>query len=1017
MNKIMTGNLFKRLFTLIALLFAGSQLYAQDLPVTIKLDNVPLTEVLKSIEAQTPYRFSYRNKMLDKIENISLNCEGAKVKNLLDSLLHPRELEYKMTSGKIISIIKGKPMPQPTVVVIGADVMDDVIESPLPDAKVELLAADSTKIEDLKIVKLTTFALGERVVATQVFSNQNSGKKYILHGSKEGYEDAWVDIDIPLEKKDMVWKKLRLRKSMKKSLDEVVVTATKVKMFWKGDTIVYDASAFNLPEGSMLDDLIRQMPGVTMNENGEIFVNGRKVDELLLGSHSFFRGDKEVLLKNLPYYTVKNVKVYEKSSDLSEALGYDVESKRYVMDVNLLEKYKRGIIANIEGAAGTSSRYLGRAFMLGYTDILRVSVVGNANNVNEKRHIGENGNWTPEKMPKSMLTTRSIASDIRFDNKKVSNLLNMDYTSASDKMEMTQRRETFLNGASPLTIDQTNRNDKNHKILIKNYFHLKNPWVIVNLEYTHRKFSSRFASKTEQFDKILTNSLSDFGFGDGRADLLYTYFYNLISLNKDKRESIGYYIWFNNEMEKSRNSRQYDFILPPGSPLRNINNFYNRQTSSILLATYRRLIRNRVQFILEPSAKLKRTKKYDYLYHPDTLILPSQRDALLAITDFSNSYDSRYHIETFDGKIIFCKGGIIMPDETMPYPFDYRIWEANISVSSRHHSLYYHRGMIDTNITCNHLTLNPGFSLNLYPTGKYSKQISLTATHTVNDPSLYDRIDYRDDSQPLIVKLGNPDLKADQSTKLTADFYSRGSHQKMLHAGANFDYLHRATAQSVEYSPLTGVYTYRPVNVSGNWNLSLKVNFNRSLDKQRDWTISNIADGNFNHSLDHSMMEGETQSHLNKVNTLTLHDEMYIQFAKGPINLRASGDVKWRHSTGKMRDFTTLNAVDFQYGLSARYTLPLLKTTIAADGTMYSRRGYGSSALNTNDFILNASISQPMLKGKLVASIESFDLLHQMSQTQYEVNAQGRVETWIRSLPHYVMFHLKYNFSISPAIK
>ena len=63
------------------------------------------------------------------------------------------------------------------------------------------------------------------------------------------------------------------------ALNEVVVKATKVKMYYKGDTLVYDADAFKLPDGSMLDALIRQLPGVTMNDGGEIFVNGRRVDD------------------------------------------------------------------------------------------------------------------------------------------------------------------------------------------------------------------------------------------------------------------------------------------------------------------------------------------------------------------------------------------------------------------------------------------------------------------------------------------------------------------------------------------------------------------------------------------------------------------------------------------------------------------------------------------------------------------------------------------------------------------
>ena len=165
------------------------------------------------------------------------------------------------------------------------------------------------------------------------------------------------------------------------------------------------------------------------------------------------------------------------------------------------------------------------------------------------------------------------------------------------------------------------------------------------------------------------------------------------------------------------------------------------------------------------------------------------------------------------------------------------------------------------------------------------------------------------------------------------------------------------------------------------------------------------------------MFAGETESRLNAVNTLTLHDNLYIQYNKGLLNVRATGDITWRNSEGKMYDFSTLNAFDYRYGLSARYTLPRLKTTLSADGNMYSRRGYGSPDLNTDDFVLNASISQPFLKGKLIGRIEAFDILHRLSSTQYVVNAQGRTETWYRSLPNYVMFHLVYHWNRNPKSK
>ena len=81
---------------------------------------------------------------------------------------------------------------------------------------------------------------------------------------------------------------------------------------------------------------------------------------------------------------------------------------------------------------------------------------------------------------------------------------------------------------------------------------------------------------------------------------------------------------------------------------------------------------------------------------------------------------------------------------------------------------------------------------------------------------------------------------------------------------------------------------------------------------------------------------------------------------------------------------------------------------------MYVSRGYGSKELNKDDFVLNASVSQPFFKGKLIARLEAFDLLHELSSTQYVVNAQGRTETWNRFLPRYVMLHLTYHWNRNP---
>ena len=257
-----------------------------------------------------------------------------------------------------------------TIEIVG-EIEDDFLKVPLSGVKVSILNPDSTVVVDS--AKIVDFRNRNGKLLKVMFSAAVKAEKrdYLLRATRPGYGDVWESVSVLLPEivsSVRLEEPIKMRKERNMALNEVVVKATKVKMYYKGDTLVYDADAFKLPDGSMLDALIRQLPGVTMNDGGEIFVNGRRVDELLLGSRTFFRGNKKVLMENLPYYTVKNLKVYEKQTDKSEALGYDVEPRKYVMDVNLKNEYNQGYIANVEAAGGTEDRWLGRGFLLGFPD-------------------------------------------------------------------------------------------------------------------------------------------------------------------------------------------------------------------------------------------------------------------------------------------------------------------------------------------------------------------------------------------------------------------------------------------------------------------------------------------------------------------------------------------------------------------------------------------------------------------------------------------------------------------------
>ena len=907
---------------------------------------------------------------------------------------------------------------------IFGQVQDAFLKTPLPEAKVSLLlAADSTVVIDS--IPIRKIKRSDGTVAKAEFSFQPEKKscKYLLRGSLKGYEDGYQALSINGNDEGawMLDDPLELRRVRQMNLDEVVVKATKIKMYLKGDTLVYDATAFQLPEGSMLDDLIRQMPGVTMNEFGEIFVNSRKIDELQLNSRSFMRGNAKVLMENLPYYTVKDIKVYEQNTDLNRALDAQIEKKKYVMDVNMKPEYQKGYVANVEVAGGTQKRWLGRAFLLGFTPLTCYTLLANSNNVNESRHIGSSGHWTPDAIPNSLLTTHSVAGEIDYQtlDKNVQETLTLDFASTNNDGEMIKRSELFL----PLNPWQTTRQTSQAKadnLKVNNKFVYIKPKGFLfqtDASLNYNSYSGNSYTLMEQFaDSLITGQRNE-GFNDGR--IWNANFQAKIQPNLKKLGNMKQYFLFStnlgynyDENQQVQRFRVEDFVSSSFTDSYNSNDYSKRELSVSVPIHYGLYSMNNVDIDVVPS--YTRNNTHDWLYHPDTLMLSSQLDMLQAVTDRANSYSSE--LEKFGGDITlgFTRNRVLPATDKIPELL-VKFFDFNLKIGSNYEKLNYQRGSLDTLAVRKTVRFEPSLGVDFYVKKDACCPVNIRIGHYEYNVSLINQIPFQDDATPLVVRLGNPDLKPWHSvTYLQAEYKDNRTARRHYNFFARCGYNHNAVSEAVSFNPVTGVYTYRPENTSGIYDIKAKAGIMHILGADRHWTVENNFDGNFVHWLDHIMLAGETESHLNAVNTLTLHDNLYIQYNKGALNVRATGDIKWRNSEGKMYDFSTLNAFDYRYGLSARYTLPRLKTTLSADGNMYSRRGYGSPDLNTDDFVLNASISQPFLKGKLIGRVEAFDILHQLSSTQYVVNAQGRTETWYRSLPHYVMFHLVYHWNRNP---
>jgi len=278
-------------------------------------------------------------------------------------------------------------------------------------------------------------------------------------------------------------------------------------------------------------------------------------------------------------------------------------------------------------------------------------------------------------------------------------------------------------------------------------------------------------------------------------------------------------------------------------------------------------------------------------------------------------------------------------------------------------------------------------------------------------------VNVRDDSNPLAIWLGNPNLSNSMTHNLSGYFSDRNPKtQRFISFNMNASLVNNQVANGFSYNAETGVYTYRPENVNGNWNMNVTMDYGRPIDKNKLWNWENHTGWNYNRNVDLTAVSGSTESSLSKVNDYRTEEALKLKYQKGDLQLGVVGKVQWYYATSQRENFQTINACDYNYGMTGVYKL-FKQIDLASDIKMFSRRGYSDASLNTDNLIWNASVGSTFAKGKLIARLEGFDLLHQLSSVQYYVNGQGRTETWHNSIPSYVMLHLIYRFNVTPKKK
>ena len=199
-------------------------------------------------------------------------------------------------------------------------------------------------------------------------------------------------------------------------LAEAVITANIPKMVIKDDTVVYNADAFRVPEGSVIEALVEALPGAKIDDNGGITINGKSVRKFKMDGRDFMTGNTEAVMKNLPSYVIDQVKAYDEKSDLSRMTGLDDGNDDFVLEFVTKRSARKGLQANPDIGYGTDDRYGIRLTAMKLFGAVRYTIMGNANNVNDRNFSGRGGRGRGNN--DGQRNTKTAALDISYENNK-----------------------------------------------------------------------------------------------------------------------------------------------------------------------------------------------------------------------------------------------------------------------------------------------------------------------------------------------------------------------------------------------------------------------------------------------------------------------------------------------------------------------------------------------------------------------------------------------------------------------
>ena len=916
---------------------------------------------------------------------------------------------------------------------ISGKITDRDTKDPVEQVTIQLLKTDSTYVSGAISNERGLFHV-----------NAPANGKYLLKITSVGYKPTVKRIQIS-EDKNLAMGNVVIGADAI-MLKGAVVTAMAQKVSLKEDTFVYNSAAYRTPEGSVVEELVKRLPGAEVSDDGTIKINGKEVKKILVDGKEFMTGDTKTALKNLPTSIIDKIKAYDEKSDLSKVTGIDDGEEQTVLDFGVKKGMNKGVISNIDLGVGNKNRYNMRGMGAYFNDNNRFMLFANANNTSDRGFGGGPGRgfWGGAN---GLNASKMIAANYNYELKnKFKFNTSLRWNHSDGDVWSSRSSENFMGSSSSfsnsLSQSFSRSNSWNGNIRLEwmpdsmtnilfrpsiswstsdglsgsqSASYNKDPYTITSKDPLSEEGIEELDKAEAMVNSQLTNGItySDNNNINGMLQI------NRKLGNKGRNITFRVDAKYTDNDSKSislNNAKLYLVQTAEGKDSTYQTNRYNLTPSK----NYSYAGQLTYSEPLWKATFLQFSYKFTYSY--------SKSDrSTYDFSKYAMSGDHEYrgwdsYLNPFAGHLNDYR------DDDLSRFSEYRNYNHDIQVMMRFIRQKYNLNFgvmvqpqqskyiqdyqgVHVDTVRNVVNVSPTLDFRY----RFSKMSNLRINYrgTTSQPSISQLLDITDNSDPLNISMGNPGLKPSFTQNFRL-FYNNfvQNHNKGIMTFVNFSTTNNSISNKVTYDETTGGRITRPENINGNWNAMGAFMFNCSIDSAGVWNINTGAHANYNNYVSYLSLDKKSDSQKNTTRSITWRQNLSLSYRNDWAEFSLDGTLTYNKAKNKLQPTSNLETWQFSYGPSMTLTAPW-GTSLNSSLSINSRRGYNDSSMNTDEFVWNAQLSQGFLKGKpLTIMLQFYDILRQQSTFSRAISATSRTDTEYNAVNSYAMLHVVYRLNL-----